>query len=141
VVDVGLIDQALRRAGVPVVGVQCRRGAVTVQYEPGATADQRAQGDALVAAWDDAAEQRRAVRRLAKAALDGKDDPTQVASRNSLRLIYASLVENRQAFNALRLHVVDPANNPLPPALTVRSWKQALGGVRQQIDAETDPEG
>lgn len=81
------------------------------------------------------------MRRLAKAALDCKDDPTQVTSRNSLRLIYASLVENRQAFNALRLHVVDPANNPLPPALTVRSWKQALGGVRRQIAAETDPEG
>lgn len=139
-IDVALIDEVLRTAGIPIVSVANRRGVVTVQYDAAATAQQRAQGDAMVAGWDGAAEAKKAKRKQAKAALVGTDDPTQLASRSALRLIYASLVENRQAFNALRLHVMDPANNPLPPALTVRSWKQALSGVRQLIDTETDPE-
>lgn len=135
------LDEALRAAGIPIEGVRDRGGVIEVDYSPGATAEQQQVGAAIVTGWDGAAEAKKAKRKQAKAALVGTDDPTQLASRSALRLIYASLVENRQAFNALRLHVMDPANNPLPPALTVRSWKQALSGVRQLIDTETEPEG
>src|SRR5574343_285802 len=108
-IDVALIDEALRAAGIPTAGVVNRRGVVTVQYAPEATDPQRAQGDALVAAWDNVTEGKKAKRRQAKAALAGADDPTQIASRNALRVIYASLVETRQAYNALRAFVANPS--------------------------------
>lgn len=138
--DIALIDQALRAAGIPIVSVELRRGVVAVQYDPTATDAQRQQGDALVAGWDDAAEARRARRRAAKASLAGVDDPTQIASRNALRVIYASLVETRQAYNAMRAYIANPSGTP-PPALAIRTWQQALAAVRQQIDAEIDPKG
>ena len=94
----------------------------------------------MVAGWDDAAEGKRARRRAAKASLAGVDDPTQIASRNALRVIYASLVETRQAYNAMRAYIANPSGTP-PPALTIRTWQQALAAVRQQIDADSDPEG
>lgn len=139
-IDVGLIDEALRAAGIPIVSVRNRLAAITVQYAPEATEQQRAAGDALVAAWDAAAESKADRRRRAKAALAGADDPTQIAIRNALRVIYASIVETRQAHNALRAYVANPSGTP-PPALAIRKWAQALAAVRQQIDAEIDPEG
>ena len=138
--DMALVGEALRAAAIPVVSVRNRDGVLTVQYTAEATAEQRAAGDALVAGWDGAAEQRKASRRLARQALVGVDDPVQIASRNALRVIYLSVVETRQAFNALRSYMADPQGNPLPAALPIRTWKQALAAVRQQIDAETDPE-
>ena len=138
--DIALIDQALRAAGIPIVSVELRRGVVAVQYDPTATDAQRQQGDALVAGWDDAAEARRARRRAAKASLAGVDDPTQIASRNALRVIYQSIVETRQAYNAMRAYIANPSGTP-PPALAIRTWQQALAAVRQQIDAEIDPKG
>ena len=139
-IDVALIDEVLRTAGIPIVSVANRRGVVTVQYDAAATAQQRAQGDAMVAGWDDAAEARRARRRAAKASLAGVDDPTQIASRNALRVIYQSIVETRQAYNAMRAFIANPSGTP-PPALAIRTWQQSLAAMRQQIDAEADPEG
>lgn len=139
--DIALIDQALRAAGIPIVSVELRRGVVAVQYDPTATDAQRQQGDALVAGWDEAAEARKAVKAAANAALLDTDDPTRIAARNTQRVFYASIVEMRQWMNALRKHLLDPANNPMPAALSIRTWKQALAAAEQQTDAETDPEG
>lgn len=110
---------------------------VDVTYAAGATDQQRAAAQALIAGWDwsDAAQQARdraAKRAAAKASLTGAD-PVQSASRNALRVIYQSIVETRQALNPLLVAAGQP---PLP----IRNWKQALAAVRQQIDAETDPE-
>ena len=77
----------------------------------------------------DATDQQRAA---AKASLVGSD-PVQSASRNALRVIYQSIVETRQALNPL---LVAAGQSPL----SIRNWKQALAAVRQQIDAEADPE-
>ena len=107
-------------------------------YAADATDQQRAAAQALIAGWDwsDAAQQSRdrtARRAAAKASLVGSD-PVQSASRNALRVIYQSIVETRQALNLLLIAAGQP---PLP----IRNWKQALAAVRQQIDAEADPEG
>lgn len=128
------LDEALRAAGIPIEGVRDRGGVIEVDYSPGATAEQQQVGAAIVTGWDDAAEGKRAKRRAAKASLAGVDDPTQIASRNALRVIYQSIVETRQALNPLLVAAGQP---PLP----IRNWKQALAAVRQQIDAEIDPEG
>jgi len=133
-IDIAIIDETLRAVGIPIVGVQNRRGVITVQYDPAATTQQRVQGDALVAAWDDAAEVRKAKRKQAKQSLARVDDPAQIAGRNALRVIYASIVETRQAINSL---LIAAGQQPLP----IRTWKQTLLAIRQQIDAETDPEG
>lgn len=138
--DIALIDQALRAAGIPIVSVELRRGVVAVQYDPTATDAQRQQGDALVAGWDDVLGRRKAVKAAAKAALFDTDDATRVAIRNTQRVFYTSIVEMRQWMNSLRKYLLDPANNSLPPALSIRTWKQAMAVVQQQTDAEIDPE-
>jgi len=134
VITLTQLDEALRAAGIPIEGVRDRGGVIEVDYSPGATAEQQQVGAAIVTGWDDAAEGKRAKRRAAKASLAGVDDPTQIASRNALRVIYQSIVETRQALNPLLVAAGQP---PLP----IRNWKQALAAVRQQIDAEIDPEG
>ncbi len=46
------LDVALRAAGIPIDGVSGSEGSVRVDYQASATAPQRTQGDAIVAAFD-----------------------------------------------------------------------------------------
>lgn len=117
---------------------------VDLTFTTQATDDDKALAASIVAGWDwsDVAQlkrDRREKKAKAKAQLTA-DDPTTLANRNALRVVYGSLVELRQAFNALRDYVRDPARNPLPPALPSRTWKQVLGATRSSIDSEADPE-
>ena len=132
--DIALADEALKALGVPISGVRLAGGVLSADYLPEATPEQRAAGDALLAGWDPAAREADARRRRTRAALTG-GEPTQAAARNALRVIYASIGETRQ-----RLNQLIAATGAAVPPLPIRTWAQALAAVRQQIDAETDPE-
>lgn len=77
-------------------------------------------------------------RELAKAALTDSTDPTRIATRNTARVLMASLIETRAAYNQLAAWA-----RPLGytgPTLANRNWAMALAAAKAQIDAETTPD-
>lgn len=57
ITDVGLLDQKLKAAGIPIAGISKSNGAYVVQFLPEATQQQRNQANAIVASFDPVAEQ------------------------------------------------------------------------------------
>jgi hypothetical protein len=74
----------------------------------------------------------------AKAALVDAADPTRTSTRNSMRVIMASLVETRAKINELVDKTNGVTTTPIAK-LPVRTWQQILAVAKQYIDAETDP--
>ena len=127
---------------VSIIDVTVNPPTVGIIYEPTATDAQKAAAQSLLASYDfsaaaDLAYERQKVRAAAKAALTDQDDPTQFSTRNTQRVIYASLVQTRMAVNQLIAWANTMGANLTP--LQNRTWAQALQAVRAQIDAEGDP--
>lgn len=76
--------------------------------------------------------------RLAARASLTANTPTERATRNTQRVIMASVIEARNKINQL-VRAVNALNGGSIPPLTNRTWAQALAAVRGAIDAETDP--
>lgn len=76
--------------------------------------------------------------RLAARASLVASTPTERATRNTQRVIMASVVEARNKINQL-VAAVNALNGGSITPLTNRTWAQALAAVRSAIDAETDP--
>ncbi len=118
--NIALLDESLRAAGVPIHGVQLAAGVPSIDYAPEATPEQRAAGEALLAAWDDAAEEARGRRERAKKSLASDD---LRALRGVMRAVHDALAEVRRKAG-------------LPP----QPWPAFLADVRRRIDAEANPE-
>jgi hypothetical protein len=115
-----------------------------VVYLDSATDEQRAAANAVAAGWDfsapaESARKIAADREAAKSAVVAIT-PAERANRAAQRVVYKSVRGVMQQMNAIRAHVINPANNPMPAALNIRSWKQLLDAVKADIDTETDPE-
>lgn len=52
ITDVGLLDQKLKAAGIPIAGISKSNGVYQVEFLPEATQQQRDQAAAIVAAFD-----------------------------------------------------------------------------------------
>ncbi len=92
----------------------------------------QAEKDAVDAAA--AAAEKAAAKAAAKAFIESLSDQQTVLLRNSLRVVFGSLVETRNKVNELA--ALAPTVDPLPN----RTWTQLKAAVRNQIDAETDPD-
>jgi hypothetical protein len=53
---IATLDKQIRDAGIPIYGVSAKAGVFTVQYKPNATAQNKIDGDAMAAAFDDTAD-------------------------------------------------------------------------------------
>lgn len=116
--------------------------APAAHWSDSATQEHRDQFAAAAAAWDwseaaQAARAAAAARAEAKDALADPADPTRIAARVALGVIYESIAETRARVNEL-VAWANAAGAALTP-LQVRTWAQAVAAVRQRIDAESTP--
>ena len=96
----------------------------------------QAEKDAIDAAEITSAET--ALKIAAKTAVTNRDE-IMLASRSGLRVAYKSLLETRNAINALIDHLNNPLQNPIPEKLPNRTWAQVITATKNEIDNETDP--
>ena len=100
------------------------------------TEQEQQQFAAIVSGWDwsprTEAQQKR---RDAKASLTDRS-PESVRLLAALRVLYASVVETRHAYNQMRAQLIAAGLPISAPQLVNRTWEQALQAVAQQIDAE-----
>lgn len=109
---------------------------VSIDFRPEAAPAEQAAAAAVLAAFDwteqaQAAFEAAREKSRAAASLTGGDAETR-RLRNALRVVFAALVETRQALNEARTAL---ALSPLPN----RTWPQMLAAAAGQIQAETDP--
>ena len=124
------LDYALRAAGIPIDGVAGPQAAVRVDYDASATPAQRAQAQAIVAAfdWSPSADATFAAQQAKARAAGDLDAGATQGGAPSDRLIRALAMVMLAELNLLRTAAALPARTPA----------QLIGAVKAQITASAE---
>lgn len=136
---VTMVDQILKAAGIPIVGVDPNGDSVTPQFAAGATLQQRIQAAAIIQALD-LTPQGRGQYEVAQARVRAKDaigqgpDAGSRAEWAAIRVVYSQILEQRIAYNALVAWATARGFTGLP--LVNKTWAEIVTLVQQLIDSE-----
>jgi hypothetical protein len=132
IANLNRLDAAIRAAGIPIDGVSGSQGSVRVDYQNAATALQRTQGDAIVAAfsWTEAAD-------LTWQAQQAKSQATTSIDRGALQTGESA----ERLVRALALVVLDEVNllrAATVPTLPARTSAQLITAIKAKIAATAE---